>query len=124
MTLVVRPARVTIVVVVRRAAEAAAAVEVVVERTPRFAILVANDDLHRTETDDGPSTTKTNIRANIDGKFSDFSNSILIKIEFRSPPPRQARDQQERRRSPRPPPTVQQSTQRTIVYMQESSHST
>ncbi|CAF3558256.1 unnamed protein product [Rotaria socialis] len=40
----------------------------------------------------------------------------------RSPPPRPSRDN-ERRRSPRPPPTIQQSTQRTIVYLQESSHS-
>ncbi|CAF0839694.1 unnamed protein product [Rotaria sordida] len=42
--------------------------------------------------------------------------------KYRRSPPRPARDH-ERRRSPRPPPTIQQSTQRTIVYLQESSHS-
>ncbi|CAF0836459.1 unnamed protein product [Rotaria sp. Silwood1] len=42
--------------------------------------------------------------------------------KYRRTPPRPARDH-ERRRSPRPPPTIQQSTQRTIVYLQESSHS-
>jgi hypothetical protein len=39
-----------------------------------------------------------------------------------SRPYRSTRDQ-ERRRSPRPPPTIHQSTQRTIVYMHESSSS-
>lgn len=75
MTHVVRPVRVTIVVVVvHRAVEAAVAVEVVVEQTRQSETLVANDDLRHIETDDDPSTTKTNIRANIDGKFSYFSN--------------------------------------------------
>ncbi|CAF1020088.1 unnamed protein product [Rotaria sordida] len=44
---------------------------------------------------------------------------------YRRPSPRPYRStrNRERRRSPRPPPTIQQSTQRTIVYMHESSSS-
>ncbi|CAF4633613.1 unnamed protein product [Rotaria sp. Silwood1] len=40
-----------------------------------------------------------------------------------SPRPYRSIRNRERRRSPRPPPTIQQSTQRTIVYMHESSSS-
>ncbi|CAF0865668.1 unnamed protein product [Adineta ricciae] len=54
--------------------------------------------------------------ADIKDKYSSSAS------KYRRSSPRPNRNY-ERRRSPRPPPTVQQSTQRTFVYMEESSHS-
>ncbi|CAF2636429.1 unnamed protein product [Rotaria sp. Silwood2] len=72
------------------------------------------------------SPVRENRRQRRSSSYRNRRRPIEIKeknsSKYRRSPPRPARDH-ERRRSPRPPPTIQQSTQRTIVYLQESSHS-
>jgi hypothetical protein len=87
-------------------------------------LILVNDIHHPIEIVDDQLKLKKNIHQNIEGKTNrkKKQNFLLNFDSLNRSPPRPSRDH-ERRRSPRPPPTVQQSTQRTIVYMQESSHS-
>lgn len=120
MILVVLHVHVIIVVVVHLA------VEVVIVLNHQCEIIDVNDVHLHIEIDEDQLILKKNIHRNIEGKFL-IKKALKISRKYsyiiiNRSPPRPSRDN-ERRRSPRPPPTIQQSTQRTIVYLQESSHS-
>jgi hypothetical protein len=60
----------------------------------------------------------------IEGKMKKKKKHVLnFYLNRPSPRPDRSTRDQGRHRSPRPPPTIHQSTQRTIVYMHESSSS-